>query len=612
MTRLYDIFKAWGQANPNTPKSSSAKGASWNQRCALGISIFIRNNFGWSSEGGTWGPGAWDVGRNSGWLNPDWRSAPVGAFHFWNNGTYGHAGIDLNGGGTAVGMFGTAKIAVQFAPYIGVQTVLGYNTANYKGWSKQYGGKTFPVPADSIPVAANQRKIISSSPARIRPKTNIIDSQIGLIPANTIINPIGWLYGDIINTNDIWLKISYNGINGFIHSSTVTLANNSGLPDVNPIDPYKKKNKNSIANIREYASIKTKILSTIFANDPINIESYGEGENVNGNNVWFKLKDAKGFIHSSVLTDPSIEGIKKEEYESFLKEYYAPSIEGWKLGVDLSGYQNGFNFKEYKNGENGIVIHKMGGGNTSSSPYIAPKYLEHLNASREAGITGNGHYWFNGHKNGLDAKSSAEFFIKNISLEEGDFLILDIEDEKASETKAFTPDEVLVFAQTVKDNLGIDIIIYMSLSLAKNSEWDKVSAALPDSLWVASWGKNDGKYYPVSLPIGSWKRIVGQQFTAINYTKSVPGWPKEDLDRNIFNESLLEKFRYKKIAPPIIVEPQIPPVEPPIEPEHPEPPIIIPEPSLPPSKPVLKGSLIGAIVVFGIAILSGIISFFGG
>ena len=236
-TALYDSFVAFAKANPRTPRSSSLAGRSWADACALGQAIWNRQAFGWNHEGGVWGPGAVDVGRASGPLNRDPSKAPVGAWHFWSNGRYGHVGRDLSGGGHDVGMFGTNGVRVKLAEFVGIQSADAYAQragGHYMGWATTYGGKTTPIPqtAGSGHLSTAQRRANATARRRLHPtsKSTHVGQGKDDLTKGTVGNFIGFIRGEHVNGSDIWFK----GISGnYFHASGFEGgANVAGLPDL--------------------------------------------------------------------------------------------------------------------------------------------------------------------------------------------------------------------------------------------------------------------------------------------------------------------------------------------------------------------------------------------
>ncbi len=130
--RVYDDARSYAAANP------TRDGGSWSGWCAA---LMVR--FGGYSR---YAPSAISAYGMSSIVGHDPSAAPVGAYHWWDIGRYGHVGIDLLGGGTTVFM-ASSHLADSWGTAIGVNSVPGYNAASgarYLGWSTDYIGQHQP------------------------------------------------------------------------------------------------------------------------------------------------------------------------------------------------------------------------------------------------------------------------------------------------------------------------------------------------------------------------------------------------------------------------------------------------------------------------------------
>jgi hypothetical protein len=144
---IYDRARAYAAAHPKRD------GGTWNQWCG---SLVWR--FGALPESAV-RPSAIAAYRDSTIVSTDPARALIGAFHFWDIGTYGHVGVDLNGGGAAVFM-ASLNLSESWGDAIGINSVSGYGArtgARYLGWSMDYaggriaGGGGAPVGGGTVP-----------------------------------------------------------------------------------------------------------------------------------------------------------------------------------------------------------------------------------------------------------------------------------------------------------------------------------------------------------------------------------------------------------------------------------------------------------------------------
>ncbi|NVJ23869.1 MULTISPECIES: hypothetical protein [Myxococcus] len=129
-TSIYNRARAYASAHP------TRDGGTWDQWCA---SLMWR--FGGFPESSA-RPSAIEAYHASTRQPYSAAQAPAGAFHWWDIGSFGHVGLDLNGGGTTVFM-ATRKLSQSWGNAIGINSVSGYSSASgarYLGWSLDYAG----------------------------------------------------------------------------------------------------------------------------------------------------------------------------------------------------------------------------------------------------------------------------------------------------------------------------------------------------------------------------------------------------------------------------------------------------------------------------------------
>ena len=230
MTRLHDAARAYAAANPTRPPTRTS--GTWNQLCGV-LMYQFGASLGWSPAPHVTGPGAIDVSRASGTLNGDSAAAPVGAFHFWAIGTYGHVGMDLDGGGSTVFM-ATSAVRESWGSSLGINSVSGYSTAKgarYLGWSTNYGGGHPNIPADPPPDPTVRRTVPAGVNVRPAPTTQAAK---GIpIKGNFDVKMDGFAHGENVAGSDIW----FHHAAGWSHESGFTSAATTALPDETPAPP---------------------------------------------------------------------------------------------------------------------------------------------------------------------------------------------------------------------------------------------------------------------------------------------------------------------------------------------------------------------------------------
>lgn len=173
------------------------------------------------------------AGDNSGWLNPDWKSAPIGAFHFFDvpGVPEGHVGIDTIGGGTHFFNASSYLGDKWTSGGLGVSSVTDYcknKNATYRGWATNYAGGTIRLPKEVV-VEPNQRQA-GTAGAKTRDYKTTAGAEVkpGVLP-NAVITPLGWVTGEKVTQNgvttEVWLVVS-EGLYSWAGGYTDITANN--------------------------------------------------------------------------------------------------------------------------------------------------------------------------------------------------------------------------------------------------------------------------------------------------------------------------------------------------------------------------------------------------
>ena len=170
-----------------------------------------------------------------------------------------------------------------------------------------------------------------------------------------------------------------------------------------------------------------------------------------------------------------------------------------------------------------------------------------------------GYYHF---ADGNDAKKEAQHFLKNIELQEGEFLCLDYEIKlKDPVTWCKT------FLDFVYDNTGVKPLIYMNYATEKQFDWTNVKRHY--QLWLADYGINNGTIHTVPV-LRNWTYPLIHQYTSKGVVDGIRG----NVDMNVYdNLDGIGKVKQAQNLPP---EP----------PTIPDPNNVPPTPENPTSEPV--------------------------
>lgn len=132
MTRTIEGVLEWAKKNPlYTYKDGAGRKKSWAGLCEA----FVNNAGDFSQSFDS----ALLAGDASGWLNPNWKTAPIGAIHYWAGvGGDGHVAFELGGGtllmaSSRVSNIGTALGTIHFTDY---------GLPLYRGWAMKHGDET--------------------------------------------------------------------------------------------------------------------------------------------------------------------------------------------------------------------------------------------------------------------------------------------------------------------------------------------------------------------------------------------------------------------------------------------------------------------------------------
>jgi hypothetical protein len=150
-TNTYNQAIYYGQTHP------TRDGGSWNGWCA---SLMWRaGNLPESSAR----PSAIDAYHDSKVISKDINSAPSGAFHWWDIGTYGHVAMAMPGGNS---MMASCYVTTSWGDCIGTIGVSAYTSktgAKYLGWSYDYAGAEIadvhsnnPSPSSDVPRSSTE------------------------------------------------------------------------------------------------------------------------------------------------------------------------------------------------------------------------------------------------------------------------------------------------------------------------------------------------------------------------------------------------------------------------------------------------------------------------
>lgn len=188
-------------------------------------------------------------------------------------------------------------------------------------------------------------------------------------------------------------------------------------------------------------------------------------------------------------------------------------------GVDVASYQA--KLTPQKMTTTDFVIVKMTQGTWYINPYADAQY----NDAKAAGkLLGAYHYGEGG-----DPVKEAQYFVEKLGPRTGEcMLFLDWE---GMQNKTFGTGKDVewcrTFAETVKGLTGVTVLTYMSKSVTRRHNWEKL--AKESQLWCAQYGSNDATDYQDSpwtdsAGFGAWKYDTIRQYSSHGDIKGYSGY----------------------------------------------------------------------------------------
>lgn len=250
-------------------------------------------------------PSGWQRIKNTASFIPE-----PGDIAIWGLGSfaqYGHTGIILSANmNTFVSVdqnWNNANLTVGSSP----ATI----NHNYNGFWGVMRPKFDPEP--TAPTAPGQRKVGSVKVA-YRKAANTGGELIDWFDAGAVANFKGFVHGQPVDGNDIWFVGALTG--GYSWSGGYTDSSTNGLPDLSTppaptLQPYQRKVGSSNVNYRKVPFVGDNVLQVLDANAVADFDAWVEGQEVDGNKIWFRGKYTGGYAHSAGFTDSSTTGLTK-------------------------------------------------------------------------------------------------------------------------------------------------------------------------------------------------------------------------------------------------------------------------------------------------------------
>lgn len=237
-------------------------------------------------------------------------------------------------------------------------------------------------------------------------------------------------------------------------------------------------------------------------------------------------------------------------------------------GVDISGYQTGFDFAANVAACPFILIKQTEGliwpevNSSSADTLINLRHLAQLVGYEYVGL-----YHFARPQHGRTGRDEAEHFIRfvgTLHLNEGVCLDLEVNNGLSFEE---LEDFALAFIDRIEEewpSLAGNVCLYSGPDFLAHMSTDRLVTRCP--LWLSAWGANNGQEHAGAIDMDRWKTYAFWQFTSKG---RVPGWDG-DIDVNRFDGDVIT-LSHLSVGSGHVIDPPVPPppvvIQPPFVPE---------------------------------------------
>lgn len=432
-------------------------------------------------------------------------------------------------------------------------------------------GSTTKAPPNGRYVGVNNKALQRSLP-------HMDGKLVRTIPAGQLEIFEGYVHGQQVTVNGLTTDIWYQDKIGFVWSGGFESQSIAGLPDLTPrakplgANQRKVGAKNVMARVEPRVDGKapgeagTNIARVILPGTIEVFTGYVHGENINGNDIWFV--DAKGFAWSGGFEDSGVVGLADLTVvpPPVPPVVVPPAVEiGPHLnGIDVAQYQEKASLDLIDT--DFYIIKATEGGSDWTDSALDSNVAEARMTGKPIGFY---HFARPLFTEANTAQEEARSFLTAIApyVELGDFFVLDWEAENQHRT-----DWALEWLRIVQNATGGTPLLYINTkTLNDHAEaWASVESEFP--LWLASYGTNEpGGFDPrvPTFPVEWAAGFLMWQYTSRGRLANYDG----DLDLNVFygtQADLIALGATKLLSEPAPnppVEPEIPPVVDPDEPD---------------------------------------------